>query len=37
MEEEKYEQQKKDEEAEKRYHQDFDNLWAKYKETQKKW
>ena len=37
MEEQRYEQQKKDEEAEKRYCQDFDNWWAKYKETLKKW
>ena len=36
MEEEKYEQQKRDEETEKRYREDFDNWWAKYKEMQKK-
>ena len=31
-----YEEQKQEEEAEKRYKQDFDNWLAKYKETMKK-
>ena len=37
MEEQRYEEQKKEEEAEKRYQQDFDNWLAKYKETKKWW
>ena len=37
MEEESYQQAKKDEETEKRYRQDFDDWWARYKETAKKW
>ena len=37
MEEERYAQEKKDEETEKRYRQDFDDWWARYKETAKKW
>ena len=37
MEEESYQQAKKDEETEKRYRQDFDDWWARYQETAKKW
>ena len=37
MEEERYPQEKRDEETEKRSRQDFDDWWAKYKQTSKKW
>ena len=37
LEEERYQQARRDEETERREHQAFDDWWCRYKETAKKW